>query len=428
MPRPPPPKIDHPYVFSVSQIDNFELCNRKWAFEKIDKLEKEDTEATLLGSEVHDQLEAYLDKGTPLDPDTQAGSIAMAGMKYLPLPMSPGMRIERWFAIQYGVAWYRGLKDIEIIRTGRIPQVKDHKTTKNFSWQKRPKDLLKDTQACLYSYDAMEKTGFDEVDLEWIYYRTTGARRAENTTLRIKRDQVEETMIRIDKTAQKMIHVLQTVTTGMDAEPNFASCSAYGGCPHRDVRCQTTSSAVLKSMIRQKMKESKSKKTEDGTETFLEKLKNRQKEISESEEKVIKKNKKTPTGITSKEREEDPEIPGPPPPVKANGVWYQADFNEDTWEWVYPEEVTEALAKKKSKAEKEDPPAKAVEVSDEPSEEEEEEEETPLERRKRLKAQAAEAKAPKEARKVEEEEPDDSELASLLLKLFKHLVKAVKNS
>jgi hypothetical protein len=234
----------------------------------------------------------------------------------------------------------------------------------------------------------------------------------------------------------------------MDAEPNFGSCSAYGGCPHRDVRCQTTSSAVLKSMIRQKMKESKGKKTEDGTETFLEKLKNRQKEISESEEKVIKKNKKTPsaTGITSKEREEDPEIPGPPPPVKANGVWYQADFNEDTWEWVYPEEVKESLAKKKKrKAEKEDPPAKKkkgkpVEVNDEPTEEEEEEEETeeepeetPLARRRRLKqeAAAAEEAVPKKrgkAAKEEAEEPDDSELASLLLKLFKHLVKAVKNS
>jgi len=427
MPRPPPPEIDHPYVFSVSQIDNFELCNRKWAFEKIDKIEKEDTAATLLGSEVHDQLEEYLAKGTPLDTDTQAGSIAMSGMRFLPMPMSPGMRIERWFAIQYGVAWYRGLKDIEIIRPGRRPQVKDHKTTKNFGWQKQAKDLIKDTQSCLYSYDSMEKTGFDEVDLEWIYYRTTGARKADNTSLIINRDQVEETMVRIDKTAQKMIHVLNTVTTGMDAEPNFGSCSAYGGCPHRDVRCKTTSSATLKSMIRQKMAESK-----DKTESFFEKLKNRQKEAIEPKKSGSGKK----AGITSNEREEEPEIPGPPPPVKANGVWYQADFNEDTWEWVYPEEVKE-LKKKKSKVEKKK--GKPVEVNDEPTdeeeteEEEEEPEETPLARRRRLKQEAAAAeeaasKKRGKAAKEEAEEPDDSELAALLLKLFKHLAKAVKNS
>ena len=39
MSRKDPPKIDHPYVFSVSQVQAFRLCPRKWAYNKIDFIE-----------------------------------------------------------------------------------------------------------------------------------------------------------------------------------------------------------------------------------------------------------------------------------------------------------------------------------------------------------------------------------------------------
>lgn len=365
MARPPAPHIAHPYIFSVSQIENFILCNRKWAFNKIDKIREPETESQKLGLRVHDVLESYLKHAVSIDPDTLEGSIAMSGHQFLPLPKSPGLRVEEWFSVQFGVAAYRGLKDIEIIRPGEIPQVKDHKTTKSFGWQKQSKQLAEDIQAGLYAADAMHKTGSSTVDLEWIYYRTTGARKAQTTRVTLTESQVQATCQRIDETAQRMIHVLKTVNNGMEAEPNYSSCSAFGGCPHRTVRCKISSKAVLASIMRQKMSESKRMKD---TSDFLKDLAKRKKKKGKKKngkldfkKPKIKDEEKDEPQINSNEREGDLSIPDPPDPKKIHGNLYQAYFDEDRWEWVWPEEVEE-LEKKKKKGKKKRAPEETFDV------------------------------------------------------------------
>ena len=44
------PKLDHPYIFSVSQAETFRLCPRKWAYQKIDNLSDPGSPSTVLGS------------------------------------------------------------------------------------------------------------------------------------------------------------------------------------------------------------------------------------------------------------------------------------------------------------------------------------------------------------------------------------------
>lgn len=353
MPRPPAPEIDHPYVFSVSQVESFLLCQRLWAFDKIDKIKVPEKESTKLGGEVHDMAEAYLKHGIPIDKETQAGSILMSGFHYLPAPKTPGMTVEEWFVLESGSAVYRGLKDIEIIpkNPGLLPQVKDHKTTGNFQWMKTPDQLLKDIQAGIYAADAMRKTSKTKVELEWIYYRTKGARKSLNSKVIITSEHVKPILDKVEQTAQKMIRVLNNVEHGIDAEPNFSSCSAYGGCPHKNVRCTVNAKSALTSMFRQKVLENKMGKD---TASFLASLRNRDKSgasAKTSEKKPEKEKEKTKpsVGITSPERSEqkDEAYPQAPAPIRIEGKLYTAVFNEDLWEYVWPDNVQEFLDKKK---------------------------------------------------------------------------------
>lgn len=358
--RPDAPEIDHPYVFSVSQVETFLTCPRKWGFDKIDGIPSEPNRFAELGQDVHGVLEEYLGKAIPIDPDTRAGRIAMPGIKFLPYPRAPGMRVERWFAIEFGVAAYRGLKDIEIIQGSSIPLVLDHKTTRSWDWKKTKHELLRDVQAGIYAADAMQKTGADEVALRWLYYRTEGAPLSEPVDVTIDRKQVSNILSFVNHTAKRMIRVLQTCSKAMDVEPDYSGCSAYGGCPHRKSRCKPKAVKVLKAIMAQKKAQSDRRKhKEKSTEDFLKYLEERKEKSSGGKKKTRKKadiievdDVEAADVINSPDREAA-ERPGPPPAKQVGGEWVQAEWDEAEWEWKFPEGTEEKektqMAKKKKK-------------------------------------------------------------------------------
>src|SRR5690606_31108011 len=261
----------HPYIFSVSQAQTFELCPRKWAYQKIDGLPDPGNEASQLGGEVHEELEEYLEKGTPIGTD-RAGKIAMSGLPHLPPPMYPGMRIEDWFHVKIGNyqgkhgvgAYYRGLKDVEI-RAGwkrkGVPFVSDHKTTKNFMWLKTPEDLtggvsgVGDMQAGLYAYDTMLQAVVDLVELQWTYMRTTGAPVAEPSITLITREQVDRIIHKLELTTAEMIRTKDEHPTALTVVQDPTGCSAFGRCPYQGL-CTLTQPEKLKAMVKQVAKES----------------------------------------------------------------------------------------------------------------------------------------------------------------------------
>lgn len=345
MGRPNAPKVDHPYVFSVSQLETFSLCNRKWAFEKIDKLEGKENEFAALGQRVHDVLEKYLDKAIPIDRSTKEGKIAFPGIKHLPLPRTKGMRVEKWFVIRFGVAAYRGLKDVEIIVPGREPLILDHKSTRNFRWKKTKKQLLVNLQAGIYAADAMLKSGSTTVILKWVYYATEGKPKSEPVEVRISKAQVEAILSEADEIAQQMVKTLQTKRRALDVYPNFASCEAFGGCGYKE-HCVRTPTSVLRSIMAQKKEERMA--TESTTSKFLADLKNRNAAKKTPEEKKAAPSVKLKDAQTVKvnppEREET-EQPRPPAPKKIGGNWVNAEWDEAAWAWVFPGE-----AEKESKA------------------------------------------------------------------------------
>jgi hypothetical protein len=251
--RKPPPKINHPHVFSVSQAQTFELCPRKWGFLKLDGLEDPGSEASHLGSEVHDALEGYLERGEPI-PGTRAGQIAMSAVPYLPPPKYPGMRIEEWFYLKVGDAYYRGLKDVEIPGGWRSkhPFVSDHKTTKNFMWAKTADDLtgglrgVGDMQAGVYSGHTM-RGGAHHVELQWTYMRTSSSPLAQPTLAVISKPQVARILERLEVTTERMIEA-KRATQARDLEPRHSGCSAFGGCPFQEP-CGITAKGAVRALF-----------------------------------------------------------------------------------------------------------------------------------------------------------------------------------
>jgi hypothetical protein len=71
---------------SPSALETFEMCERKWAWSKLDRLPKVMGDAAALGDGVHKQHEAWLGQGIPYDLTKRVGVLAMATMHLLPAP------------------------------------------------------------------------------------------------------------------------------------------------------------------------------------------------------------------------------------------------------------------------------------------------------------------------------------------------------
>src|SRR5262252_9318570 len=144
-------------MFSPSSLANIELCPRKFAWDKVDKVPREGNVYAQFGTETHEHLRAYYQSGIMPPIDTPTGNCAVALLSHLP-PPQPGLRVEEHFAHDrfYGY--------VDLVHGNRIF---DHKTTSNHKWAKT--DLLSDLQACIYARLVMHEIGELRVTLQWNY-------------------------------------------------------------------------------------------------------------------------------------------------------------------------------------------------------------------------------------------------------------------
>ena len=173
-------------ILSASQVKDFVLCSRKWAWSKIAGLERPQAVSAELGVRIHTQLEKYLRDAEPLDPhermawidpktgkliERHPGVIAEAGLHLLPPPKVPGLLAESQFHFQTTAAAWTGYIDFQW--PNPRPQVGDHKSTGDLRWALTPDQLATDVQGLLYAVSAYLRTGEPEIGLNWIYYETT---------------------------------------------------------------------------------------------------------------------------------------------------------------------------------------------------------------------------------------------------------------
>ncbi len=264
----PSPSLPEERYCSASQVEKYELCPRKWAFRYVDGIEDEKSDAAELGTECHEQLELWLRDGRQIDLTKRSGKIVVVGLHLLPSPGTPGLVTERELLFEMGGHKWIGYTDYSILGANPRPIVGDHKTTGDFRWMKSAEKLrTSDGQAALYAAEAMLETGADAVDLQWNYFRTKGAPKAEPVRAIVTRDDVTPTLTRMIVVADEMQEIRRQGLTALQVVSNPNACDAFGGCPHKS-KCNISISQRFKAnMAQQKtaadvLAELKAKKTQ----------------------------------------------------------------------------------------------------------------------------------------------------------------------
>lgn len=238
---------------SASEIEVFDLCPRKWAFGYIEGKRPPPNDSAALGSRVHAILEKWLKEGAAPDMLTLEGDIAASGLHLLPPPKTPTLVTEEQFRFTSQRAWYTGFKDFRYRDADGLIHVGDHKTTKSFTWAKTLDEILCHSQALIYAVDEFHKNPNDDrISLDWIYYRTTGARKAEPRSQIVSKDMVAEMFFEhVDPVAgeiTKLHHEVPAGASALDFAPNFSACEAYGGCAFLSICNPTPTQRVQATM------------------------------------------------------------------------------------------------------------------------------------------------------------------------------------
>lgn len=249
--------VDDTVFVSPSQHEVFELCKRKWAFQRLDGAPHFESDKMRFGTEGHGVAEQWLRNGT-IPPKTEAGEVFKQGMALLPAP-HPELMIEAELELELdGNIVMVGYIDVLVpphLRPEKRPKVVDHKFTSDLRYAKKPEELRDDAQAVVYSVAAMEKFNVREVDGAWHYYGFSGPNHKPNGTKVVPFHHTVDSASRPWNRILGQSHEIATLrrTPGIkavDVEPTPTACAAFGGCEFAD-RCPLPKGSVLSAHMKQ---------------------------------------------------------------------------------------------------------------------------------------------------------------------------------
>jgi len=229
-----------PFVrWSASQVDTYNTCNRKWWFNKILGIETPPHPSAVIGTEVHAQLEAYLEEKAPAD---SLGPIARTALPFAPKPGTVYIEqsIEELGLVAGGLPALGYIDVLDL--TGDIPQVLDWKTTSNFRYAKTEDELLRNVQMSVYARatlamcDRLDVPEPTNVRVTHVAMLTKAPHEARRTSALMPVRTIHENWSLIDRTVLTMRETA-TCETPDKVTPTKSACSAYGGCPFLD-RCR----------------------------------------------------------------------------------------------------------------------------------------------------------------------------------------------
>jgi len=229
-----------PFVrWSASQVDTYNTCNRKWWFNKILGIETPPHPSAVIGTEVHAQLEAYLEEKAPAD---SLGPIARTALPFAPKPGTVYIEqsIEELGLVAGGLPALGYIDVLDL--TGDIPQVLDWKTTSNFRYAKTEDELLRNVQMSVYARatlamcDRLDVPEPTNVRVTHVAMLTKAPHEARRTSALMPVRTIHENWSSIDRTVLTMRETA-TCETPDKVTPTKSACSAYGGCPFLD-RCR----------------------------------------------------------------------------------------------------------------------------------------------------------------------------------------------
>jgi len=216
---------------SASSIDLFKRCETRWYNKYLLGFRDKATDAMTRGSQVHEQLENYLTKGTPPD-STIAGVIASKGLELL--PQGEDLEVEvslSEYVIPNLPVPFKGFIDVLEMEEDAV-HIVDHKTTSGWKWTKSEDELASNLQMVIYARHVLEHyPDIQQARLTHIYYLTRPPHGSKKVSVIVSRSDIYDQF-------DQILEIVKTMTDRSQkslehSAKNKADCYSYGKqCSH----------------------------------------------------------------------------------------------------------------------------------------------------------------------------------------------------
>ncbi len=245
-----------PQYTSVSQLERFASCQRKWWFRYVAGIKEPPSRGQELGSAGHERLERYYSAGADVRSEFE---LAVAHLLPKPHPKrQPEVAItNRLTAGGLPIVGYIDLLDESgehLLGDGSsvleaYPEILDWKYTKDLKWAKSAEQLADTTQ--MIGYGAWRALADDKpahVRLSHVTMRYEGKGAGRKSTVLVPAERlIQGWRERTDPLAEGIIRVAKA-SAAADVEPNWDACNAYGGCHYKSA-CPRSKGDFLASLF-----------------------------------------------------------------------------------------------------------------------------------------------------------------------------------
>lgn len=152
---------------SPSQCKKFCDCPRKWAFQKIGRVPRIESQALADGKELHTHAERWLRDGIAPDQTRRMGALFAKGLHLYPAPGTVATEVTL-------TAELLGVPFLGILDVLDVAGVHDHKTIGNKKWALDANTLPRDIQAVSYAAMGCEALNVEFMRDRWVYFPKAG--------------------------------------------------------------------------------------------------------------------------------------------------------------------------------------------------------------------------------------------------------------
>ena len=220
---------------SASAIQCYQDCQKKFFDKYVLKEREPGTDATELGSRIHDVLEHYIQDGSIIDDTTTEGRIAAGAIPYIPMPKTEGVgcevSLDELPLQEPCVLPFKGF--IELLDTRNdVVVLTDYKTSSNpKKYGKTPEQLRTNTQMVIYAKHVFDNYDCDRVVLRHIYLQTKGKNYTGLSEVVVSRSEINRIF---DNEIRPIIKEMKeaSLRKASEQEKNFNFCFSFGAiCP-----------------------------------------------------------------------------------------------------------------------------------------------------------------------------------------------------
>lgn len=221
---------------SVTQVNDFNRCPRRWFFKKVRQVEvpEKPTDSKAIGRDIHWLIERYYKSGTMPVGHVHAEK-AMAAVAYLPQPQPTGLLVEHRFSLnpEDGLPKFTGVIDLVDVRRDDAVRLIDHKTSSKYNeLVQKPVDVANDPQ--MLTYAEWSFMAYPERSVEVAHNRISTkhvARASLGEWAQIPREAAKTNWDRMRGLTRNMVDLASAPPADWNDVPcNTDACGDYGGC------------------------------------------------------------------------------------------------------------------------------------------------------------------------------------------------------